>query len=46
MKLDLEVKDITKKEVKQGGNSGRIYVPKEWIGKKIYAILPAEEEGG
>lgn len=31
----IEVEDI----VKQGGNSGRIYLPKAWIGKSVRTKL-------
>ena len=27
------------KKAELGGNSGRIYVPKHWIGKKVRAVL-------
>jgi len=27
------------KEVKQSGNSGRIYLPKDWVGKKVKVLL-------
>ena len=32
------------KAVGDGGASGRIYLPKSWIGKKVIIIL--KEEGG
>jgi len=34
------------REVGDGGNSGRVYVPKSWIGKKVTVLLlePPEEE--
>ena len=33
------------REVKNGGNSGRIFVPKKWAGKMVRVILiePIEE---
>jgi putative transposon-encoded protein len=36
---------IVEKTVKQSGNSGRVYVPVEWIGKKVKVALlePIEE---
>lgn len=43
MKIEIKVEDIEKKKVKRSGNSGRIYVPQEWVGKEIFAILPADE---
>jgi putative transposon-encoded protein len=27
------------REVKNGGNSGRIFVPKAWAGKKVQVVL-------
>lgn len=30
---------IIEKTVKQSGNSGRVYVPPEWIGKKVKVVL-------
>lgn len=27
------------KEVKKSGNSGRIYLPKDWIGKNVKVLL-------
>lgn len=40
--------EICEKKVGKTGNSGRIYVPVSWIGKKAKAILlePVEEEEG
>jgi len=34
------------KEVKDGVTSGRVFVPKSWIGKKVTVLLmePLEEE--
>nr|WP_197050475.1 DUF2080 family transposase-associated protein [Methanobacterium formicicum] len=31
------------KEVKSSGNSGRVYVPKGWIGKKVKILLVEPE---
>lgn len=30
---------VVEKVAERGGNSGRIYVPKQWIGKKVRAVL-------
>lgn len=30
---------ILEKTVKMSGNSGRVYVPVEWVGKKVKVIL-------
>lgn len=34
--------DYLKKTVGEGGTSGRIYVPREWIGKEVVVILKSE----
>lgn len=34
--------EMLEKQVKKSGNSGRIYVPIEWIGKKVKIILLEE----
>ncbi len=44
MQLQMEGYEVVEKVAKKGGNSGRIYVPKEWIGKKVRAVL-IENEG-
>ena len=31
--------EMFEKEVHKSGNSGRVYVPIEWIGKKVKIIL-------
>ena len=31
--------EMLEKQVNQSGNSGRVYVPIEWIGKKVKIIL-------
>jgi putative transposon-encoded protein len=31
--------EILEKEVAKSGNSGRVYVPIDWIGKKVKIIL-------
>lgn len=31
--------EMLEKQVKKSGNSGRVYVPIEWIGKKVKIIL-------
>ncbi len=30
--------EMLEREVKQSGNTGRVYLPKSWIGKKIKII--------
>jgi putative transposon-encoded protein len=43
MGLEMEIKitayQIVEKTVKQSGNSGRVYVPVEWVGKKVKVAL-------
>ena len=45
MEVKLEAYQVIEKTVKSAGNSGRVYVPKEWIGKKVKILLlePLEE---
>ena len=31
--------EMLEKEVNKSGNSGRVYVPVEWIGKRVKIIL-------
>jgi putative transposon-encoded protein len=31
--------EMLEKKVNKSGNSGRVYVPKEWIGKRVKIIL-------
>lgn len=38
-KIKLTGFEMLEKEVNKSGNSGRIYVPIEWIGKKVKIIL-------
>jgi putative transposon-encoded protein len=39
MKIEITAYQIIEKTVKQSGNSGRVYVPVEWIGKKVKVAL-------
>jgi len=38
-KIQLNGFEMLEKQVNRSGNSGRIYVPIEWIGKKVKIIL-------
>ena len=38
-KIQLIGFEMLEKQVNKSGNSGRIYVPVEWIGKKVKIIL-------
>jgi len=38
-KIQLTGYEMLEKQVKKSGNSGRVYVPIEWIGKKVKMIL-------
>jgi len=31
--------EMLEKQVNQSGNSGRVYVPVEWVGKRVKIIL-------
>jgi putative transposon-encoded protein len=39
VKLVLTGYEMLEKQVNKSGNSGRVYVPIEWIGKKVKIIL-------
>lgn len=38
-KIQLTGYEMLEKTVNKSGNSGRVYVPVEWIGKKVKIIL-------
>ena len=38
-KIRLTGFEMLEKQVNKSGNSGRVYVPVEWIGKKVKIIL-------
>ena len=38
-KIQLTGYEMLEKQVNKSGNSGRVYVPTEWIGKKVKIIL-------
>ena len=38
-KIQLTGYEMLEKQVNKSGNSGRVYVPVEWIGKKVKIIL-------
>jgi len=38
-KVSLSAYEILEFEVKRSGNTGRIYVPARWIGKKVKVLL-------
>lgn len=38
-KIELTGFEMLEKQVNKSGNSGRVYVPLEWIGKKVKIIL-------
>jgi len=46
MKIELEGYSTTEKVVKTAGRSGRIYLPAEWVGKRVQVILlePLEDK--
>ena len=37
--LQMEGFEVIEKVAESSGNSGRIYVPKKWIGKKVRVVL-------
>lgn len=46
MKIEVEGFEVIEKLVKEAGNSGRVYVPKDWIDKRVKIVLlePVESE--
>lgn len=38
-KIQLSGFEMLEKQVNKSGNSGRVYVPIEWVGKKVKIIL-------
>ena len=38
-KIELTGLEMLEKKVNKSGNSGRVYVPIEWIGKRVKIIL-------
>lgn len=55
MKIEINAYQIIEKVVKPSGNSGRVYVPIDWVGKKVKVVLlesletdrvPIEATGG
>jgi len=39
MEVKVQGYQIIEKPVKSSGNSGRVYVPKSWVGKKVKVVL-------
>jgi len=37
--IELTGYEMLEKQVNKSGNSGRIYVPVEWIGKRVKVVL-------
>jgi len=37
-KFEVYGEEMIEKEVKQSGNSGRVYLPPEWVGKNVKII--------
>lgn len=46
MEIKQSAYQVLEKTVKASGNSGRVYVPKEWVGRKvkIFLLEPVTEE--
>lgn len=38
-KIQLKGFEMLEKQVNKSGNSGRVYVPVEWVGKKVKIVL-------
>ena len=39
MKIEMKGYEAVEKTATKGGNSARVYVPKQWEGKKVKVIL-------
>lgn len=39
MKIEIEAYQVIEKIVKSSGNSGRVYVPVDWVGKRVKILL-------
>lgn len=39
MRVTVAAYEVIEKTVKASGNSGRVYVPKEWVGRKVKVML-------
>ena len=39
VKIELSGFEMLEKQVNKSGNSGRVYVPVEWVGKKVKIVL-------
>jgi len=51
MEIKINAYQIIEKLVKPSGNSGRVYVPIDWVGKKVKVVLlepltPGEDSNG
>lgn len=48
MEIKINAYQIIEKIVKSAGKSGRIYVPNEWVDKKVKVVLlePLKDESG
>ena len=42
IQIQMKGYEVVEKTAEAGGNSARIYVPKNWAGKKIRAVLMEE----
>jgi len=39
MKIEIDAYQVVEKTAKSSGNSGRVYVPIDWVGKKVKVLL-------
>ncbi len=39
MEIKVQAYQVVEKTVKASGNSGRVYVPREWVGRKVKVFL-------
>jgi len=38
VRFEVEGQEMLEKVVKQSGNSGRVYLPPDWVGKRVKVI--------
>lgn len=46
MEVRVSAYQVIEKTVKKAGTSGRVYVPKDWIGKRVKVFLLEQSKRG
>jgi len=44
MKIESNIDDMVKRTVRESGTSGKVHVPKAWVGKYVIVCLLTEEQ--